>query len=132
MIRRPPRSTLFPYTTLFRSQHHAVLGLVEAVDRAHRHARRIRAVHAGHRDRFLGAHYAVIDGHHAAAVDAPRHFVLLLARGDAAVALDAALGVAQEFHSCHGGLLMLLRPGKASSWFPASASPGHSRRSSRY
>src|SRR3712207_915396 len=22
MIRRPPRSTLFPYTTLFRSQHH--------------------------------------------------------------------------------------------------------------
>src|SRR5688572_31597559 len=24
MIRRPPRSTLFPYTTLFRSQHHAV------------------------------------------------------------------------------------------------------------
>src|SRR2546422_6066138 len=24
MIRRPPRSTLFPYTTLFRSQHRAV------------------------------------------------------------------------------------------------------------
>src|SRR5437870_11488050 len=24
MIRRPPRSTLFPYTTLFRSRHHAV------------------------------------------------------------------------------------------------------------
>src|SRR3712207_7970529 len=23
MIRRPPRSTLFPYTTLFRSLHHA-------------------------------------------------------------------------------------------------------------
>src|SRR3712207_7424376 len=28
MIRRPPRSTLFPYTTLFRSRH-------EAVRRAH-------------------------------------------------------------------------------------------------
>src|SRR5256885_17096503 len=27
MIRRPPRSTLFPYTTLFRSQRHAVDGL---------------------------------------------------------------------------------------------------------
>src|SRR2546430_13065863 len=28
MIRRPPRSTLFPYTTLFRSQHaHLPLGL---------------------------------------------------------------------------------------------------------
>src|ERR1043166_9990852 len=25
MIRRPPRSTLFPYTTLFRSAHHPVL-----------------------------------------------------------------------------------------------------------
>src|SRR2546430_6877186 len=34
MIRRPPRSTLFPYTTLFRSQDgllhvHAVFGLIE-------------------------------------------------------------------------------------------------------
>src|SRR5260221_10517059 len=29
MIRRPPRSTLFPYTTLFRSQHH-----IEAVPQA--------------------------------------------------------------------------------------------------
>src|SRR2546421_8272649 len=27
MIRRPPRSTLFPYTTLFRSQTDAELGL---------------------------------------------------------------------------------------------------------
>src|SRR2546422_4136806 len=27
MIRRPPRSTLFPYTTLFRSQHDALDGL---------------------------------------------------------------------------------------------------------
>src|SRR5256885_8539616 len=26
MIRRPPRSTLFPYTTLFRSLHHAKAG----------------------------------------------------------------------------------------------------------
>src|SRR2546422_7124889 len=28
MIRRPPRSTLFPYTTLFRSRRDAVLGEV--------------------------------------------------------------------------------------------------------
>src|SRR5215207_10422325 len=27
MIRRPPRSTLFPYTTLFRSRNRVVLGL---------------------------------------------------------------------------------------------------------
>src|SRR3712207_7105727 len=31
MIRRPPRSTLFPYTTLFRSGHHLLLGLVRVV-----------------------------------------------------------------------------------------------------
>src|SRR3712207_8702971 len=30
MIRRPPRSTLFPYTTLFRS-HHPVLHVVDGV-----------------------------------------------------------------------------------------------------
>src|ERR1041384_781521 len=28
MMRRPPRSTLFPYTTLFRSVHHAYLSEV--------------------------------------------------------------------------------------------------------
>src|SRR2546430_6826461 len=32
MIRRPPRSTLFPYTTLFRSQHLAGGGHVEVAD----------------------------------------------------------------------------------------------------
>src|SRR2546426_11465413 len=36
MIRRPPRSTLFPYTTLFRSHRHAVLA------RAERHEHRER------------------------------------------------------------------------------------------
>src|SRR5260370_36601799 len=30
MIRRPPRSTLFPYTTLFRSSSEEVLRLLEA------------------------------------------------------------------------------------------------------
>src|SRR3989449_7737876 len=35
MIRRPPRSTLFPYTTLFRSPCHP---RVRADDRGHRHA----------------------------------------------------------------------------------------------
>src|SRR3712207_6868931 len=38
MIRRPPRSTLFPYTTLFRSpgRRGAGLGLLLAVGPAHR------------------------------------------------------------------------------------------------
>src|SRR2546430_3619495 len=29
MIRRPPRSTLFPYTTLFRSPHGPVVGVID-------------------------------------------------------------------------------------------------------
>src|SRR2546430_4073536 len=33
MIRRPPRSTLFPYTTLFRSRHARALGLREFLPR---------------------------------------------------------------------------------------------------
>src|SRR5690349_22960481 len=36
MIRRPPRSTLFPYTTLFRSKELAVRGEVELVNRLDR------------------------------------------------------------------------------------------------
>src|SRR2546421_12760257 len=32
MIRRPPRSTLFPYTTLFRSQQYRIDVVVEQVD----------------------------------------------------------------------------------------------------
>src|SRR2546430_12750395 len=33
MIRRPPRSTLFPYTTLFRSQHFILGKKVDAFER---------------------------------------------------------------------------------------------------
>src|SRR2546422_3869119 len=36
MIRRPPRSTLFPYTTLFRSQRRLDPGPAAAYDRASR------------------------------------------------------------------------------------------------
>src|SRR2546426_8344531 len=32
MIRRPPRSTLFPYTTLFRSQHLSLMHFVSLLD----------------------------------------------------------------------------------------------------
>src|SRR5215831_7899402 len=74
-------------------QHDTFLGTIEAIDRAHRHARRVGAVHARDRDRALAGH-AVVDGDHTAAVNAPGYVVLLLAGCDAAVALDAALGVA--------------------------------------
>src|SRR3712207_7285988 len=33
MIRRPPRSTLFPYTTLFRSKRLTVLRAIDKLDR---------------------------------------------------------------------------------------------------
>ena len=43
--------------------------------------------------------------------------VLLLARGDAAVALDAALGVAEKLHSGHGVLLLCaLRRQALATW----------------
>src|SRR3712207_5524985 len=38
MIRRPPRSTLFPYTTLFRSQVEVVEDLLGELGRRHRPA----------------------------------------------------------------------------------------------
>src|SRR5438876_3328499 len=38
MIRRPPSSTLFPYTTLFRSRYAAAPGLCRRESMGHRHA----------------------------------------------------------------------------------------------
>src|SRR3712207_8629354 len=37
MIRRPPRSTLFPYTTLFRSKHHIVGADADDARAPHQH-----------------------------------------------------------------------------------------------
>src|SRR3712207_8791869 len=61
MIRRPPRSTLFPYTTLFRSRcvvvdhvhHHAQAGAVDPADHLAELARALGAVGRG-RVRALG------------------------------------------------------------------------------
>src|SRR5262249_15980870 len=83
-------------------QDHAVVGLVEAIDRADRGAGRVGAVHARHRDRALTG-LAVVDSDDAAAIDAPRHLVGVLACGRARVALDAAVRIAKEFHAGHGG-----------------------------
>src|SRR5450830_1592806 len=60
------------------------LAFGDAVDGAHRQARRVRAVHAGHRYRAFARH-AVVDRDDAAAVDAPWDLVLVLASGHAAV-----------------------------------------------
>src|SRR2546422_3032991 len=49
MIRRPPRSTLFPYTTLFRSQ----LGIVDEMRHAGRPAVDVRPAQALEVDLFV-------------------------------------------------------------------------------
>src|SRR2546430_2867841 len=60
MIRRPPRSTLFPYTTLFRSGHRRAAGLVLGVGlepelgpphvEAHDRVVRLQVLHAAQHD----------------------------------------------------------------------------------
>src|SRR5689334_8512728 len=64
-------------------------------------------MHASDRYRPLAGN-AVVQRHDAAAIDAPWNLVLLLASGDATVAFDATLGIAQEFHSGHGRILYAL------------------------
>src|SRR2546426_8240775 len=51
MIRRPPRSTLFPYTTLFRSPHGAPHRVVPALD-----ANVVREELPAHRGRAIQEH----------------------------------------------------------------------------
>src|SRR3989441_11183069 len=66
MIRRPPRSTLFPYTTLFRSETE----VREAVARDREAGRRGRqvhraggdAAHTGDGDRERGGRKSVVEG----------------------------------------------------------------------
>src|SRR2546426_11222984 len=70
MIRRPPRSTLFPYTTLFRSPGTLALRLARRRQTAARRARsRFGQVHGavGERERALvdGAGYLELGRRHA-------------------------------------------------------------------
>src|ERR1700722_12730263 len=86
-------------------QHDGVGGGVEAAHRTHRRTRRVGAMHAGHRHRSL-TRPAVVDGDDAPPIDTPRHFVLVLACGDAGVAVDASISVAEKLHPRHFRLLM--------------------------
>src|SRR2546429_407229 len=54
MIRRPPRSTLFPYTTLFRSDHSREPG--QQVARLLATARALAAAHQAISERTLAVH----------------------------------------------------------------------------
>src|SRR3712207_8422644 len=64
MIRRPPRSTLFPYTTLFRSQRVSFVGREDQPEVYHPARLRPReGVHlAGARGRRADHRPAVVDG----------------------------------------------------------------------
>src|SRR5260370_8524835 len=85
MIRRPPRSTLFPYTTLFRSEADLLGG---AVERRHREGVDLGVVGAEELNRAVGDRIGVV--------------AVGLQRQAAEIALRA----------CHGGLergLVLIR-----------------------
>src|SRR2546428_11421768 len=60
MIRRPPRSTLFPYTTLFRSEVHPLNALQVCGGHSDVHdagnERSVRRGHPGHRRRLVEIH----------------------------------------------------------------------------
>src|SRR6267142_295241 len=88
------------YAEILGVKHHAVSGGVEARHRADRGARRIRTVHAGHRHRAF-AGLAVVNGDDTAAIDAPRHFMFVLAGRHAGVALDATVGITEKFDASH-------------------------------
>src|SRR5438034_5149832 len=62
MIRRPPRSTLFPYTTLFRSQSHHT-GACHCRSCHRRHHRRPYPLHSGGRARRSEEHTSELQSH---------------------------------------------------------------------
>src|SRR5947209_17395565 len=59
MIRRPPRSTLFPYTTLFRSEDRVPQGQGE--DRGVRETQKIREADESTRDAHLRVGHAQVE-----------------------------------------------------------------------
>src|SRR5262245_32648580 len=118
ILRRPERAGVEAVAAadaqVLGVKNHGIRSRIEAVNGAHGRTGRVGAVHAGHRNRAL-ARLAVADRYDAAAVDAPGHVVLVLAGRDAGVALDAALGIAEELHARHGSGL-LTPPGPDRVW----------------
>src|SRR5258708_25129262 len=60
MIRRPPRSTLFPYTTLFRSPHQLGGQMLAEIDPAHRDLRRVEPGRADRKSTRLNSSHQII------------------------------------------------------------------------
>lgn len=113
-------------------QNNAVICLIETVDRADGHAGRVRAMHAGNGDGSL-SRFAVINGDHAAAINPPGNFMLILARRYTSVAFNTPLSITEKFHSSHNLFpLTLVQYDTVSLWFLASVSLSHSHRFARY
>src|SRR3712207_8797001 len=102
MIRRPPRSTLFPYTTLFRSRHRGRRGRRLAVPAG-------AAVRAGRRgDRRPVSEAADLDGHpdrseeHTSELQSRQYLVcrLLLEKQPRELATSLALAEPTQQHTC--------------------------------
>src|SRR2546430_14597175 len=113
MIRRPPRSTLFPYTTLFRSNENqagevsTILGYLRALQRTYNlavmvthHARKNGSATGGLSLRGSGDFFAWVDT--ALSLRRRQHTLLLSVEHRAAAAPDsltlALLGTEQDMH----------------------------------
>src|SRR5258708_22430511 len=75
MIRRPPRSTLFPYTTLFRSRHHHTA--VEAAGPQQRRVQNIGPVRRGDQD-YAFVRFKTRSEEHTSELQSPDHLVCRL------------------------------------------------------
>src|SRR2546430_16084785 len=64
MIRRPPRSTLFPYTTLFRSVLMAIAqNATDLRGRLRKHHHEGKLLEGGEPVRLVGTHFALMRDH---------------------------------------------------------------------
>src|SRR3712207_7066198 len=78
MIRRPPRSTLFPYTTLFRSGIQARVGLVEEHDVGVEHERAREPGALAHAARELVRHLVRRSEEHTSELQSRQYLVCRL------------------------------------------------------
>src|SRR2546422_3731614 len=87
MIRRPPRSTLFPYTTLFRSLRHAQaaheFGAAHLLEPAHHGCRRVEAGRGGADERVGSEEREIVHDHadHLPAASRERRYIRVASSG---------------------------------------------------
>src|SRR5690349_22340430 len=83
MLRRPPRSTLFPYTTLFRSRHWIAAGIGDAAGKdGHERGRATAKRRRGFRDALERQHGRDVDLHAGLSQRSEEHTSELQSRRD--------------------------------------------------